>query len=42
MISAGAGFSFPSGIETGFKFEDYGYYYKQFALRLGYRIKLSK
>jgi hypothetical protein len=42
MISAGAGFSFQSGIETGFKFEDYGYYYKQFALRLGYRIKLSK
>ncbi|UOE49418.1 carboxypeptidase-like regulatory domain-containing protein [Mucilaginibacter sp. SMC90] len=42
MISAGAGFSFQSGIETGFKFEDYGYYYKQFALRLGYRLKLSK
>ncbi|MFC0518561.1 LA_2272 family surface repeat-containing protein [Mucilaginibacter angelicae] len=42
MISAGAGFSFQSGMETGFKFEDYGFYYKQFALRLGYRLKLSK
>jgi len=42
MISAGAGFSFQSDLETGFKFEDYGYYYKEFALRLGYRIKLSK
>jgi len=42
MISAGAGFSFQSGVETGFKFEDYGYYYKQFAIRLGYRLKLSK
>lgn len=42
MISAGAGFSFQSGLEAGFKFEDYGYYYKEFALRLGYRLKLSK
>lgn len=42
MISAGAGFSFPGGLETGVKFEDYGYYYKEFALRLGYRLKLSR
>ncbi|WPU95008.1 carboxypeptidase-like regulatory domain-containing protein [Mucilaginibacter sabulilitoris] len=39
-----AGFSFHSGLETSFKFEDYGLqsYYKQFALRLGYRFKLGK
>jgi hypothetical protein len=42
MISVGAGFSFPSGLETGIKFEDYGYMYKQFALRFGYRLKLSR
>jgi hypothetical protein len=44
MYSVSAGFSFRSGLETSFKFEDYGLsgYYKQFALRLGYSLKLSK
>ncbi|AYL98138.1 LA_2272 family surface repeat-containing protein [Mucilaginibacter celer] len=42
MISAGAGFSFAGGLEAGFKFEDYGFFYKEFALRLGYRFKLSR
>jgi hypothetical protein len=44
MYSASAGFSFKSGLETGIKFEDYGLQtsYKQVALRLGYRLKLSK
>ena len=44
MYAVSAGFSFKSGLETGIKFEDYGLQsqYKQFALRLGYRIKLSK
>jgi hypothetical protein len=43
MYAASAGFSFKSGLETGIKFEDYGLQsqYKQFALRLGYRLKLS-
>jgi hypothetical protein len=39
MFSASGGFSFKSGLETGIKFDDYGFY-KQFALRLGYRLKL--
>ena len=44
MYAVSAGFSFRSGLETSFKFEDYGLsgQYKQFALRLGYRLKLSK
>ena len=44
MYTVSAGFSFKSGLETGVKFEDYGLQsqYKQFALRLGYRIKLGK
>jgi hypothetical protein len=44
MYGISAGFSFQNGLETSFKFEDYGLhsYYKQFALRLGYRFKLSK
>jgi hypothetical protein len=44
MYGVSAGFSFRSGLETSFKFEDYGLQsnYKQFALRLGYRFKLSK
>ncbi|HMG07788.1 MAG TPA: hypothetical protein VK609_04720, partial [Mucilaginibacter sp.] len=44
MYAVSAGFSFKSGLETGIKFEDYalGGDYKQFALRLGYRIRLSK
>jgi hypothetical protein len=42
LYAVSAGFSFKSGLETGAKFEDYGAYYKQFALRLAYRIKLSK
>lgn len=44
MYAISAGFSFKSGLETGIKFEDYRLQsqYKQFALRLGYRIKLSK
>jgi hypothetical protein len=44
MYAVSAGFSFNSGLETGIKFEDYGLQsqYKQFALRLGYRLKLSK
>jgi hypothetical protein len=44
MYAVSAGFSFKSGLETGFKFEDYGLQsqYKQFALRLGYRIKLGR
>lgn len=44
MYTASAGFSFTSGLEAGIKFEDYGLQmpYKQFALRLGYRFKLSK
>ncbi len=42
--AASAGFSFKSGLEAGLKFDDYGLQteYKQFALRLGYRLKLSK
>ncbi|WP_183563518.1 carboxypeptidase-like regulatory domain-containing protein [Mucilaginibacter sp. SP1R1] len=44
MYGVSAGFSFRSGLETSFKFEDYGLQsnYKQFALRLGYRFKLGK
>jgi hypothetical protein len=44
MYAVSAGFSFKSGLETGIKFEDYGLQksYKQVALRLGYRLKLSK
>jgi outer membrane protein W len=44
MYSVSAGYSFRSGLETSFKFEDYGLqsYYKQFALRLAYRFKLGK
>jgi len=44
MYAVSAGFTFKSGLETGIKFEDYGLQsqYKQFALRLGYRIKLGK
>ena len=44
MYAVSAGFSFRSGLETSFKFEDYGLQsqYKQFALRLGYRLKLGK
>lgn len=44
MYSISGGFSFRSGLEAGLKFEDYGVQsqYKQFALRLGYRLKLSK
>jgi len=42
--AAVAGFSFTNGLEAGIKYDDYGLQtnYKQFALRLGYRIKLSK
>jgi hypothetical protein len=44
MYGVSAGFSFKSGLETGIKFEDYAPTgeYKQLALRLGYRLKLSK
>jgi hypothetical protein len=42
MYSVSAGFSFKNGLETGVKFDNYNYTFKQFALRLGYRIKLSK
>jgi hypothetical protein len=44
MYDVGAGFAFNSGLETGVKFEDCGLQspYKQIALRLGYRIRLSK
>jgi hypothetical protein len=44
MYAVSAGFGFRNGLETSFKFDDYGLQsqYKQFALRLGYRIKLSK
>jgi hypothetical protein len=44
MYAASMGFSFTSGLEAGIKFEDYGLQtaYKQFALRLGYRFKISK
>ncbi|MBS7566680.1 hypothetical protein KHS38_19910 [Mucilaginibacter sp. Bleaf8] len=44
MYSVSTGFSFGSGLEAGVKFEDYGLQsqYKQFALRLGYRLRLSK
>ncbi len=44
MYDIAAGFSFTNGLETGVKFEDHGLrsQYKQFAIRLGYRIKLSK
>ncbi|MDN5286491.1 MAG: hypothetical protein JWR38_2765 [Mucilaginibacter sp.] len=44
MYAVSAGFSFKSGLETGFKLEDYslGGDYHQFALRLGYRLRLSK
>jgi hypothetical protein len=44
MYSVSGGVCFRSGIEAGIKFEDYGLQsrYKQFALRLGYRLKLSK
>jgi hypothetical protein len=42
--SASAGFDFKTGLELGLKYEDYGLQSnnKQFALRLGYRLKLSK
>ncbi|WP_342644825.1 STN and carboxypeptidase regulatory-like domain-containing protein [Mucilaginibacter sp. CSA2-8R] len=42
--AASAGFSFSNGLEAGFKFDDYGLQteFKQFALRLGYRLKLNK
>jgi hypothetical protein len=42
--AATAGFSFTNGLEAGIKYDDYGLQTndKQFALRLGYRIKLSK
>lgn len=44
MYGVSAGIGFKNGLETGLKFEDYGLQsqHKQFALRLGYRIKLSK
>lgn len=44
MYAVSAGFSFKSGLETGFKMEDYAITgnYRQFALRLGYRLRLSK
>ena len=44
MYAVSAGFSFKSGLETAAKFEDYGPQgnFKQFALRLAYRLKLSK
>lgn len=44
MYGVAAGFSFRNGFEPGIKFEDYGIQsqYKQFAIRLGYRIRLSK
>jgi len=44
MYAVSAGLSLSNGLETGVKFEDYGLQsqYKQFALRLGYRIRLSK
>lgn len=44
MYSFSTGFMFDNGLETSFKFDDYGLQssYKQFALRLGYRLKLSK
>lgn len=44
MYAVSAGLSFKNGLETGIKFEDYGLQsqYKQLALRLGYRIRLSK
>ncbi len=42
MYAVSAGFSFKNGFETGVKFDDYGGFFKQFSLRLGYRLKLSK
>ncbi len=44
MYGIAASFSFRNGLEPGIKFEDHGLrsQYKQFAIRLGYRIKLSK
>ena len=44
MYSFSTGFMLNNGLEASFKFEDYGLStdYKQFALRLGYRLKLSK
>jgi hypothetical protein len=44
MYAVSAGFSFKSGLETGFKLEDYAITgsYRQLAFRLGYRFKLSK
>lgn len=44
MYGVSAGFSFRNGLEPGVKFEDYGLQsqYKQLALRLGYRIRLSR
>lgn len=44
MYSFSAGYMFNNSFDAGFKFEDYGLQtdYKQFALRLGYRLKLSK
>jgi hypothetical protein len=44
MYGFSVGFAFENRLETSFKFEDYGLstQYKQFALRLGYRLKLSK
>ncbi|WP_158795944.1 hypothetical protein [Pedobacter sp. L105] len=44
IYSASVGYTFKSGVETGIKFEDYSLQsqYKQFAFRLGYRLKLNK
>lgn len=44
MYGIAAGFNFRNGLEPGIKFEDYGLQSqcKQFAIRLGYRIKLNK
>lgn len=44
IYSVSIGYAFKNGVETGIKFEDYALQsqYKQFALRLGYRLKLNK
>lgn len=44
MYSFSTGLAFDNGFDVALKFDDYGWdtSYKQFALRLGYRLKLSK
>ena len=44
LYALSAGFDFPNGLDAGIKFEDYAIQtvYKQFAIRLAYKIRLSK